>query len=221
MTAPRRLAVVATLLSGLMLLVGCAGEQPTGSTPHGDAESSSGADPAEHSGHGGHTDFSEPPAEADYNAADASYLSLMIGHHKQALDMSELARDRALDPRVRTLARSIDAGQAREIIVMATWLVDHDFPEPTLAEAEHMSATGGMAGMLNADQMAALAAASGAAFDRLYLTGMVQHHQGAVGMAEALVGVGEDVRVNDMATEVIATQNSEIRRMRALLDDLA
>ncbi len=220
MTAPRHLAVVATLLSGFML-VGCAGDQPTDSTPRGDAESSSRADPAEHSGHADLTNFSETPAEAHYNAADASYLSMMIGHHKQALDMSNLARDRALDPRVRTLARSIDAGQAREIIVMATWLVDHDFPEPTLAEAERMSATGGMAGMLNADQMAALAAASGAAFDRLYLTGMVQHHQGAVGMAEALVGVGEDVRVNDMATEVIATQNSEIRRMRALLDDLA
>ena len=165
--------------------------------------------------------FSDPPASADWGAADAAYLTEMIGHHRQALDMAALATTRASDPQVRSLAQTIDSGQGREIIVMATWLVDHSLPEPTLDDVEHLAAmagtAGGMPGMLTRAQLDDLASADGAAFDRLFLEAMIQHHQGAIGMAEDVLSAGKDIRVNEMATEVIATQSGEINRMRDLL----
>ncbi|WP_139978135.1 DUF305 domain-containing protein [Nocardioides litoris] len=162
---------------------------------------------------------SAPPESADWNTADAEYLQMMVAHHSQALDMAELVPDRATDPRVRRLAESIDAGQGREVITMATWLVDHGQPEPTRESVADMTGMG-MAGMLTPEQVDELEAADGATFDRLFLEGMIQHHQGAVRMAEQLLGEGEDVVVGDMATETIAGQNAEIRRMRDLLGEL-
>lgn len=165
-----------------------------------------------------------PPESADWNVADAGYLTMMIAHHRQALDLADLAETRAEDRQVLAIARSIDRGQSREIIAMVAWLVRHDLPEPTLADLEAVSAMPdmpgmtGMQGMLSPTQMQALEDADGAAFDELFLTGMIAHHQGAIAMADTLVRTGEDVRVREMATDVIATQNGEISRLAALLD---
>ncbi|WP_323791580.1 DUF305 domain-containing protein [Nocardioides sp.] len=177
-----------------------------------------------------------PPESADWNVADAGYLTMMIAHHRQALDLADLAETRAEDRQVLAIARSIDRGQSREIIAMVAWLVRHDLPEPMLADLEAVSAmpdmpdmpdmpnmsdmTGmaGMQGMLSPTQMQALEDADGAAFDELFLTGMIAHHQGAIAMADTLVRTGEDVRVREMATDVIATQHGEISRLAALLD---
>ncbi|GAA5148285.1 hypothetical protein GCM10023340_21950 [Nocardioides marinquilinus] len=213
--------VVLTTL-GAVLVSGCAGEQTT--------QDAAGSAPpvvdgsADHPVHGasdgaampGMEPVPEPPEDADWNAADATYLSMMVAHHSQALDLAELAATRARDPRVRRLAESIDAGQGREIIVMATWLVDHGLPEPTVEGVEHMTEMG-MPGMLTTEQVDDLAQTSGPAFDRRFLEDMVQHHQGAVRMAEDHLGSGEDVRVTEMATDVVVTQNAEIARMRDLL----
>lgn len=166
----------------------------------------------------------QPPPSADWNLTDATYLTMMIPHHRQALDLADLAETRAADPRVLAIARSIDRGQSREILVMATWLVDHDLPEPTLEDVAAMNemagSPAGMVGMLSPEEMTALAAMQGAEFDRLFLTGMIQHHRGAIEMADDQLGGGEDVRVTEMATDVVATQNGEIRRMEDLLADL-
>ncbi len=166
------------------------------------------------------TDIPEPPESADWNAVDATYLTMMVAHHRQALDLAELAETRAVDPRVRTIADAIDSSQGREIIVMATWLVDHDLPEPTLDDVEQMAETGGMPGMLSVAQVDDLAASEGASFDRTFLEDMIQHHQGAIGMAHEAAANGEDVVVIDMATEVAAGQGAEITRMRTLLEEL-
>lgn len=163
---------------------------------------------------------SAPPASADWNLADATYLTEMVAHHSQALDLAELAATRASDPRVRAVAETIDAGQGREIVVMATWLVDHGQPEPTPDSVARMSAMG-MPGMLTQDQLAALAATRGATFDRTFLQDMIQHHQGAVEMAEDVLGSGRDVRVSEMASDVVTGQGAEIVRMRRLLRALA
>ncbi len=142
----------------------------------------------------------------------------MIHHHHQAIEMSDLAADRATDPSVRVLADGIDAGQGAEILTMAAWLDQHDLDVPTLADMEDgHGAHASMPGMLSTDQMADLADADGAQFDELFLTGMVQHHLGAVEMAEDEVAQGLDTVVVDMAAEVIAGQTAEIRRMRQLL----
>ena len=151
---------------GLVLLVsgasvGCTGEQPTATLGDGQSQSD----------HGSHdmAAVPAPPESADWNVADATYLTMMVPHHAQALAMAELAETRAEDRRVLALARSIDRGQSREIIVMATWLVDHGLPEPTQDDVDSMNAmagaAGGMVGMLSPDQMTALAAADGADFD--------------------------------------------------------
>jgi uncharacterized protein (DUF305 family) len=169
----------------------------------------------------GGPELTAPPGSADWNLADATYLTMMVPHHRQALDLAALAETRADDPGVRAIARSIDAGQSREILVMAGWLVEHGQPEPTLEDVEAMTAMagspGGMAGMLSPTQMADLEAADGAAFDRLFLQSMIAHHRGALAMADEQLGAGEDVRVTEMATEVIAAQAGEIRRMEDLL----
>ncbi len=205
-----------------LLVSGCAGDDPTSgdagaSGPSGHSSHDAMAD--DPAGHDAMAPVSEPPDEADWNAADASYLTMMVAHHSQALDMAELAVDRAADPRVRRLAESIDAGQGREVIVMATWLVDHGQPEPTPESVAAMSGMG-MPGMLDQEQLAALADTDGAEFDRRFLEDMVQHHQGAVAMAEDQLAAGEDVRVVEMAAEVVAGQGAEIQRMRELLEDL-
>lgn len=214
---------VGTVLVVLVALTGCAGEQTTGSSP--DGQPSSHMDDAhDMSGMAGMPDLPEPPASADWNAADATYLSMMIPHHRQALDLADLAATRADDRRVRAIAAGIDRGQGREIITMASWLVEHGLPEPTLADVEAMYVAAGtpdgMDGMLTSDQMSALAAADGPSFDRLFLTSMIEHHQGAIAMADELLGSGEHLRVVEMATDVLATQSGEIARMDDLLDDL-
>lgn len=168
---------------------------------------------------GSMTSVSPPPADADWNAADATYLTMMVAHHSQAIDMAQLAETRASDPRVRRLSDAIGQGQGREVVVMATWLVDHGQPEPTPDSVAAMSSMG-MPGMLTRTQLDDLAALDGPAFDRAFLEDMVQHHQGAVAMAEDVLGEGRDVRVTEMATEVVAGQSAEIRRMRALLEEL-
>ncbi|WP_134764633.1 DUF305 domain-containing protein [Nocardioides sp. 1609] len=207
---PSRALAVGTALC-LVLVAGCAGEQPTTNPPSAVHT---------HAGDGHAMDaVPEPPASADWNAADATYLSMMVAHHSQAIDLTELAAERAVDRRVRKIATGIDAGQGREVLVMAAWLVDHDLPEPTVEGVAAMTEHG-MPGMLTTAQVDALAATDGTEFDRRFLEDMIQHHQGAVAMAEQQVVEGEDVRATEMATDVIASQNAEITRMRELLRQL-
>jgi len=206
MTRKQLLAgAVATVVLGT--LGACAGQDPTT-----DGASGRGPDAASHA-----MDLPDPPADADWNAADAEYLTMMTGHHRQAVEMSELARTRATSPAVRALAEGIGAGQGAEIVTMAAWLDARDLPVPTVAEARSMYGMGGMTGMLSPDQLEELAGASGAAFDRLFLERMVAHHEGALEMAQAEQAEGKEVTVVDMATEVVATQSAEISRMRDLL----
>jgi uncharacterized protein (DUF305 family) len=200
-------------MAAVAALTGCADDE---TRPHAAAG---------HGGQGSHSGTAAdepepvtPPPGADWNADDAAYLTAMIHHHRQAIEMSELAATRAADPAVRTLADGIGAGQGTEILTMAAWLDSRSLDVPTLADIEggHV-AHATMPGMLSQDQMADLGAASGASFDELFLTSMVQHHLGAVEMAEHEVAQGLDTVVVDMATEVIAGQTAEIRRMRQLL----
>lgn len=162
-----------------------------------------------HEGHGTAATSTDP---------DAAFLEQMIPHHRQALDMAELARTRASSPAVVSLAQRIAAAQAPEILVMADWLVDHDLPVPEGTEHDMEGMDGmPMQGMLSEDQMSALADADGAAFDRLFLTGMIQHHEGAVAMALTVLTDGDDQRVNEIASDVNAGQSAEVARMQSLL----
>ncbi|WP_260474875.1 DUF305 domain-containing protein [Streptomyces sp. WAC 05379] len=143
------------------------------------------------------------------NSADVSYARMMIVHHTQALEMTELAPDRAESTKVTKLAARIAAAQKPEIAAMQGWL-------ETQGKAGHGDGHdhGSMPGMATEAQLEKLRAARGKAFDQLFLTLMITHHEGAITMATDVKGQGNNIRVEEMADEVIAQQTSEITRMR-------
>ncbi|MEU8461469.1 DUF305 domain-containing protein [Streptomyces sp. NPDC029003] len=146
------------------------------------------------------------------NAADHAYVRHMTEHHRQALTMSALAPGRASSDAVTRLAERIAAAQGPEIAAMDKWVALHPSPGPGATAHDHAA----MPGMATEQQLAELTAARGADFDRLFLKLMTAHHEGALKMAaEALAG-GNNVAVEELATEVVATQTAEIHRMRAM-----
>ena len=157
-------------------------------------------------------------ANADaYTDDDVDFMTDMVGHHAQALAMAELAPTRAGDPRVKSLADRIAAGQGPEIEVMQAWLKQHGLP-PADPEAGH-GGHDAMPGLASAEQMTRLVAAKGSVFDRLFLTMMSQHHQGALQMAAQADDAQHPV-VSAMVTDVVVTQSVEIKRMQQVLADL-
>ncbi|MEU1002687.1 DUF305 domain-containing protein [Streptomyces tibetensis] len=146
------------------------------------------------------------------NSADVSYVRMMIEHHAQALVMTELVPRRAESKDVKRIAERIAAGQKPEIEAMKGWLKSYGKP---LKAERHEHTT--MPGMATKAQLKKLRAADGQAFDHLFLTLMTTHHQGAITMATDVKGQGNNIRVEEMADEVIAQQTSEITRMRNML----
>lgn len=165
------------------------------------------------------------PPDAEWNHSDVAFVQMMIPHHAQALEMARLARTRAGSPPVKALARRISGAQGPEIITLAAWLQEREIEVPRAgADAEEYDhgkhGHTEMAGMLTPGDMKQLAAARGRRFDRLFLTGMITHHTGAVDMAESVGTGGSDVRVMEIAADVAAGQSAEIQRMRELLREL-
>ncbi|MFD9726375.1 DUF305 domain-containing protein [Streptomyces sp. NPDC059072] len=148
------------------------------------------------------------------NAADHAYVQNMIEHHRQALTMSALAPQRASADGVRRLAERITAAQQPEIGAMEKWRALH--PAPPAASGGHAHDHSTMPGMATEQQLEELTAATGADFDRLFLRLMTTHHEGALKMAGEALADGNNVAVEEMATEVVAVQTAEINRMRAM-----
>lgn len=146
------------------------------------------------------------------NAADRAYVRRMTEHHGQALAMSALAPDRAASDGVKRLAERITAAQRPEIGAMARWAARYPTPTPDADGHDHAA----MPGMATEQQLKELTGASGSAFDRLFLVLMTVHHEGALKMAGEALAAGNNVAVEEMATEVVATQTTEIHRMRAM-----
>lgn len=161
-----------------------------------------------------------------HTEADIGFMQHMLAHHAQAVEMVALLQTRGADETVRKLAQRIGLSQESEIELMRGWLADRG--RPVLAadlhaghagHAGHASDTPLMPGMLSPAQMQALAAANGAAFDRLFIDGMIQHHQGALDMVESLMATpdaAEDPLLSDFAAAVVADQSAEIARMRSI-----
>lgn len=146
------------------------------------------------------------------NSADVSYARMMIQHHAQALDMTELVPGQAESGKVKKLAERIAAAQGPEIEAMRGWLKTHGKQE-TGGGHDHAA----MPGMATQAQLDKLRAAKGKAFDQLFLTLMITHHEGAIAMAADVKSQGNNVRIEEMADDVVAQQTSEISRMRAML----
>ena len=159
------------------------------------------------------------PAPAP-NAADVSFMQGMIMHHGQAIEMVALIGARTTNPVLRSLGERIDVSQKDDITMMRRWLHDHHVPASEQAGMDMGDHDMLMPGMLTAAQMTALAKARGAEFDRLFLTGMIQHHEGAVTMVKELfatTGAAQPTDIFRFASDVDADQRAEITRMRALL----
>lgn len=160
-----------------------------------------------------------PSASLPHTAADVRFMQGMIPHHAQALDMAALVEDRTENQDIRLLARRIEISQRDEIALMGSWLENRGEAVPG-GHAHHMMEGHLMPGMLTAQDMAQLAAARGAAFDRLFLEHMIRHHEGALVMVEALFsspGAGQETDLFTFASHVDADQQIEIRRMRQML----
>lgn len=157
------------------------------------------------------SDRVQAPDASPYNQADVTYAQMMIAHHAQALQMADLAPDRAADPGVRNLASRITAAQGPEIAVLRTWLSDRGQPA---SDPAHDHAT--MPGMQSDKALAELTAARGADFDRRFVAMMTAHHRGALEMVNVLFRSGSEERLAKMAKETAIEQDIEIRRMADL-----
>jgi uncharacterized protein (DUF305 family) len=155
-----------------------------------------------------------------HTSADVKFMQGMIGHHAQALDMTALVPSRSQRDDMRLLAKRIDVSQADEIKKMRDWLEARNQPAPD-AHAHHAPGAVLMPGMLTAAEMGRLEAASGAAFDRLFLEFMIRHHEGALTMVKELFAspaAGQEADIFAFASDVLADQQIEIDRMRRMSD---
>jgi uncharacterized protein (DUF305 family) len=150
--------------------------------------------------------------------ADVKFMQGMIGHHAQAIEMTDLIASRTSREQMKLLGQRISVSQADEMNMMRSWLKARGQEIP--AEHAHHMPGGMMPGMLTPEQMAELTAATGEAFDKLFLRYMIQHHEGALTMVDELFktpGAGQEGDINAFAADVDSDQRMEIDRMRALL----
>jgi uncharacterized protein (DUF305 family) len=161
-----------------------------------------------------------------YTEADFRFMDGMIAHHGQAIRMAGWAPTHGASPSIQTLCARIINAQNDEIHLMQAWLRDRGQPAPEPNPDGMMMTMNGeqhpmlMPGMLTQDQMKQLDAAHGPEFDRLFLTGMIQHHQGAVQMVHDLFetyGAGEDEVVFKLASDINIDQTTEVARMERML----
>lgn len=172
-----------------------------------------------------------------HNDADVTFINSMTPHHTGAVQMAEMAVERATNPQVKELAGTIVQAQGPEQQKMTdmaeAWGVPTPAADPSMSDGGHGSGHGSMpstmpsagsSGMsmdemstMMAEDMAALEAASGAAFDREFLTRMIAHHQSALPMAQTEVAQGSNPQAKQLAQEIIDAQTAEISRMQELL----
>ena len=198
-TVKKLIGLVALLLTAL-LLTAC-GNDSTSNDDAGSGDTSS---------------------EAAFNDADVTFAQGMIPHHQQAVEMAQMAEDRAESPEVKQLASEIEAAQAPEIEQLTSWLEDWDaeVPSDSMGHGDmgHGDSGSDMSGMMTGEDMGMLEDANGMDFDRMFLTMMIEHHEGAVAMAETEVADGENPDAIAMAEQIISTQEAEIEQMKGMLD---
>lgn len=156
---------------------------------------------------------------ASHNAQDVTFAQGMIPHHQQAVEMAGLAAGRASATEVKDLAARVEKAQGPEITTMTGWLKSWDEKVPASMPGMDHSAHSGMAGMMDGTDMEKLEKASGKDFDTMFLTMMVEHHEGAVEMATTEKAKGEYKDATAMAGDIVTAQNAEISEMKKLLGE--
>jgi uncharacterized protein (DUF305 family) len=163
---------------------------------------------------------SAPARRLPHSPADVAFMSGMIHHHAQAVLIAAWAPTHGASPALLRLCERVVVGQQDEIALMQRWLEDRGEPVPRVDSTHHGHHPADMPGMLSPEQLVQLDEARGPAFDRLFLTFMIQHHQGALVMVDRLFGTNgaaQDEVVFRMASDVYADQSTEIERMQRML----
>lgn len=204
----RSLDVGAAAVATVVLVTGCGGSDDS-TMDMGGASMTPSASAANSYG---------PAASGPHNESDVSFATDMIPHHAQALEMASLAIEKATNSGVKALATAIKDAQDPEIRTMSGWLVGWGEEVPTTP----VSGMGGMhgSGMMTDEQMQELSKASGAAFDRLWVQMMTQHHEGAVEMAQEELKNGINAEAKALARAIVKAQTAEIATMRELAASL-
>ncbi|HEY5849123.1 MAG TPA: DUF305 domain-containing protein, partial [Microlunatus sp.] len=160
---------------------------------------------------------SATPAAGPHNDADVMFASMMIPHHQQAIEMADLVLAKeGINTEVADLARQIKAAQAPEITQMSGWLAGWgENPSPSMPMDHGM---GG--GMMSQADMDALEKATGDEAARLFLAGMIEHHTGAIAMAQQEIHNGQNPDAKQLAQDIVDAQQAEIITMNRLLDQL-
>lgn len=160
-----------------------------------------------------------------FNQADVDFATQMLPHHAQAVQMVVMAQGRELDAPVAALMEDIRTAQVPEIETMSDWLTAWDEPVPATSldhanadkDTGDMSGMSDMPGMMTSDQMGALEAATGSAFQTMWLQMMVSHHEGAVEMANLEIEDGTNAEAVALATSIVKSQTAEIASMGEML----
>lgn len=199
----RKLFLPAIGVAAAITLAGCAGNENPAASGSATASSQAASSTA------------GSQVSAEHNDADTMFAQMMIPHHKQAVQMSELmlAKD-GIDSEVTDLATTIREAQGPEIQTMTGWL--KAWGEPT---ASNMGGHG-MEGMMTDGQLKELESAQGTDASRMFLEGMTEHHKGAVGMAEDEIADGKNPQAVALARQIEKTQQAEIKKMQDLLAGL-
>ena len=162
---------------------------------------------------------SEPDGKAAHNAADVTFATGMIPHHEQAVEMADIALATTQNPQITELAQQIKDAQQPEIDTLAEWLKAWGEPMPDASTMGEHSGHG-MSGMMSAEDMAMLGKTSGTEFDQMWLQMMIEHHEGAVEMAQTQQADGKYPEAGEMSEQIIASQQEEIDQMKELLSGL-
>ena len=150
-------------------------------------------------------------ASGDLSSDEIMFLQMMIPHHQQAIDISDLALTKSADAELLALAKSIRDEQAAEIVTMKAWL---DAAGADLDPGHSMGH--GMGGMLGDSELAALKAATGKSFDLLWLKGMTGHHDGAIDMA-AMIENAKNPEIKSFGQAIVSSQSEQNKAMAAML----
>jgi uncharacterized protein (DUF305 family) len=188
------LSVIAALLISIVLV-----------TSGGMRDSDSGNDDMGMMGGHGHNSNSQ------LAGSDAMFLQMMIPHHEQAVVMSDLALSTSKDADVLKLAKQIKDAQAPEIIKMQGWLADAG-----LSEDPGHSMGDGMGGMLSDSDLSALKGSTGKSFDKLFLAGMIAHHEGAINMV-IMIENSSNSDISNLGQEIVKSQTAEVELMKKIL----
>jgi uncharacterized protein (DUF305 family) len=198
----RRTALVAATGVAALVLAACGGGgHDMGSTESGSSPSAATA----------------PAKAGDHNAADVSFSTDMIQHHRQAVEMAELAATRASSTETKDLATKIKGAQDPEIKTMSGWLTSwgEEIPADMSGMGHDMSSS--MPGMMSTDDMDKLEKAKGAEFDKAFAEMMIKHHEGAIEMAKTEKAEGKYAPAKRLADDVIKAQTAEIEQMNKML----